>query len=269
MSKPFLPINTFGAFRQVSLDVRSQDAFIQGNGVVFEHYKSFPCPIGQNDLLSIRQPHHEHSQCSNGYVYKFAGLVSATYTSNTETSGLTDVGIVDGSVAQVTFPRFYDGTEDPVYVKPYDRLFIKNDPVLTVGEQKVEAHVTGKDKLTYKAKIVEYLMDAQGVEYGDGDYTLENGQIVWTGTRRPGFDADLNRGVIYSIRYLYQPFFYVSRLMHEVRLSAQPGENGEKTQTRAPYSAMIVRENNFFKDNDNTNSERAVIKPREGLFGPR
>jgi hypothetical protein len=260
-------------FQAVNMDLDAQDAFIKSVGIQMEHFKAIVCPIGAVDLMDGRAPHHEHHGCSNGYIYRFAGTVYVQFTSNTATSSLTDIGLIDGSVVNVTFKRFYeDNPNKQVYVQIYDRFYVKNKVVLAPNSQKVEAHITGIDKFTYKVEEVEDpIIDANNVQYFSGDYTIRDGVLYW-GDKRPVFNPATNKGTIYSIRYLYTPFFYVSRLIHEVRVQNKTDFiSGEIKQQRAPYSAFLSREYYLYKEEKDTldDTRRDLISPRDGSFGPR
>ncbi len=259
-------------FQPVHMDIASQDSFIKGVGVEMAHYKAIVCPLGAVDLMDSRSPHHEHGDCSNGYIYRFAGMVTAMFTGNSATSSLGDIGLIDGSVVNVTFPRQYNDSDKQVYVQIYDRFYIKEKVILAPNSQRVEAHITGIDKFTYKIEEVEDpIIDANGTQYFIGDYAINDGVLYW-GAKRPPFNADTNKGTIYSIRYLYTPFFYVSRLIHEVRvLNRNDFITGKTTQYRAPYSALLSREYYLYKEekDNRDDTRRDLISPRDGSFGPR
>jgi len=248
--------------------------FISANGVAFDHYKAVLCPLGKVDD-GMRSPHHPPGHCSNGYIYKFAGVVTASFTNNAVTTQLSDIGLLDGSVVQVTFPQKYDDSDKQVIVQTFDRFYIKDLAIVVPTSQLVEAHVTGTDRLNFKAEYVEYLMDSRGNEYFEGsDFQVMDGSIVWTGSNRPLFDADLNKGTMYSVRYAYTPFFYVSRLMHEVRIfhTTDFMTNARKV-VRAPYAAFLSREKYLLKEergpNPDDNGPRSLMAPSDSFFGPK
>ncbi len=261
-------------FDAVNLDLDAQDKFIRSIGVEFLHYEAVICPVGVGDMMDTRPSHHDHNECSNGYIYRFAGVVSASFTSNSATSSLSDVGMIDGSVVNVTFPRFYnDSPEKRVYVQIYDRFYIKNQVVLVPNSQLVEAHLTGTDKFTYKIEeVVGAIVDSNNKHYGPSDYTISDGKLIWNTGNRPGFNPEINKGTTYSIRYLYTPFFYCSRLIHEVRIANKSNFiTGAKTNARAPYSAFLSREYYLYKEEKSLSEDtrRDLIQPRDSSFGPR
>jgi hypothetical protein len=259
-------------FEQIGLDLDAQDQFISQNGVKMTHWRSIPCPIGITDVMDHRGGHDGHGNCTNGYIYECVGDITVLFTNNPASAQLTDLGLLDGSVVNVTFPRYYDGTKNEIYVQSFDRFYISSCAVLVPAGQKVEANITGIDKLNYLAVKVESIYDENGVKYSDSDYTIVDGKIKWIGNR-PGYNQELNRGSIYSVRYLYTPFYYVNRLMHEVRIVNKTDfMTNKKVPQRAPYSAHLAREYYMFKEEkkeDGTNTNRQVIQPRDGVFGPR
>jgi hypothetical protein len=261
----------------LNFDMDSFNRFIEGNGVPLKHYSSTKCPIGMVDALSIRAPNHDHSECQNGYIYKYEGTVLGSFTNNSALAQLTDVGILDGSSVSVTFPQFYsDLPEKQVYVQTYDRFYIKDLAVVVPNTQLVESHITGIDKLTYYAEIVQHLIDASGREYRCGnDFSLQNGKINWNPNSKPLFDANTGKGMIYAVRYLYTPFFYVQRLVHEVRIAHKTDfRTNQRTIIRAPYAALLAREFFLYKQEaDNKqperNNERTMFTPAMGLLAPK
>ncbi len=257
----------------ISFDPEAFDTAIRSQGVQLIHYRAMRCPVGIIDQYDQRKPHDDHSGCSNGFIYTEAGRVTAMFTGVTEEMRQLDMGLLDGSTVQVTVPRFYDDTEDElVRVAPFDRLYLAQEEVTVVHWQLAEAHVTGREKLSFPVVRVLDLMDANGRRYGDDDYRIENGQIVWVGAQ-PGFDAARNKGTIFSVRYEYRPYFYVTRMMHETRV-AQVDTPLERKVLRMPQAFLLTREFSFEKEDkdefaEDASSARQVKGPRDGAFGPR
>jgi hypothetical protein len=194
------------------------------------------------------------------------------FTGATDEQKQNDVGFIDGSTVQVTAPRFYDDTQEEVQVAPFDRFYLREEAIAVSHYQLVEAHATGRDKLSFPAVEVTDIMDATGRKYGPSDFKIEDGQIVWL-TGGPGFDASRNKGIIYAVRYLYRPYFYVSRIMHQVRV-AQIDLPLERVVMRMPQAFVLTREIVFEnEDKDelaaNPDSPRQVKGPRTGSYGPR
>src|SRR6266700_2034412 len=155
-----------------------------------------------------------------------------------------DAGLLDGSVVTVTFPRFYDDNPDKeVSVMVYDRFFLKDVNATSANTQRFEFHPIGRQKLTYRPTSIVYVVDSTGKVYSMADYTIQNGQLVWTSNNRPNFDPEINKGAVVAIRYKYQPYFYCTRLIHEVRIGQQEVdfETGGRKSIRLPYEALLAR----------------------------
>ena len=170
-------------FDPVTFDKNAFDEFLRANGTVLEHFKAIKCPIGKTDLDDPRSPHSAHSGCSNGYIYKCVGTVTAWFNNNSAMTALSDVGILDGSVVQVTFPTHYDNPSDKeVSIMMHDRFYLRDYPVSVPHTQQFESNIIGIDKLSFPVDCVEEIIDANGKEYGPGDYAIKEGQLVWTRT---------------------------------------------------------------------------------------
>jgi hypothetical protein len=216
--------------------------------------------------------HTNHSQCSNGFIYKHAGNVKVFFNGNSTSTRLQVMGLTDGSTVQVTVPRTYDDNGGEFAVQIFDRLFLKELAATSVNTQLIESHITGVDRLQYKAVEVEHLIDSNGVEYTAGDFEIQNGNIVW-GEKRPPFDPKAEKGATYSIRYRYTPFWYVDRLMHEVRVSrVMKMPEQEIVLERMPHGLLLKREYLFENEERVRNtptSDRDQPSQRSGSFGSR
>lgn len=271
------PVNAidheFPPGQAVTFDIVAFDDAIVNHGVAFVHHRAMKCPVGIIDQFDSRNPHGDHAGCSNGFLYTRAGLMMGLFTGNSLQTSANDFGLLDGSTVQVTFRRFYEDKEELVQIAPFDRVYLSEEDITVPHWQLVEAHATGRDRLKFPAVEVLDLVDAQGNRYTSADYRIENGQIVWVGNR-PGVNAD-GKGRVYSIRYTYRPFWYVQRLMHEVRVVQvdDPG-TGYRKVFRAPQACLLQREYVFEKEQNEGNaldpdSPRQLKGPADGKFGPR
>jgi hypothetical protein len=262
----------------LSFDPDAFDLAITSQGVELVHWRAMRCPVGMIDRYDSRRPCDDHQGCSNGFVYTCAGIVQALFTSVNNSRDPNDIGVLDGSTVQVTTPRFYDDTEHEfggeIFVVPFDRFYLKEEQVLVEHWQLVEHHITGKDKLSFPVVSVVDIIDAKGRRYSIGEeFDIVDGQIVWRDDLGPGFDVDANKGVIYSVRYRYRPFWYCSRVNHQVRVG-QIETLEERKLIRFPQSFQLQREQIFEKqmadkeaiDAPNPRQEKG---PSEGPFGPR
>jgi hypothetical protein len=266
-------------YEAVSFDIEAFDQLLQVHGVDFIHYRAMRCPVGMTDMYDSRRPHEDHSGCSNGFLYKQAGLATAAIMGNSKDVNSREIGFIDGSTMQAVFPRFYtklhvDDPDTHCHVAVFDRLYLAEEHITVINWQLFESNRSGVEKLQYPVVEIEHLIDSRGFEYSSADYQIKNGQIIWLGGRRPSFDPQSGKGDICSIRYRYRPYWYVSRLNHEVRVSQAEDFSGERKVWRMPYSAVLQRER-FFENEDRDDeavdptSVRQVKAPPTNPFGVR
>lgn len=269
----------------IDFDVEAFDSAIRSQGVKLVHYKALRCPVGMTDLGDNRRPHEDHSGCSNGFLYKKAGHVTGLLIGNGNDPQLRDIGFIDGASFTSTFPRHYDDTCEPskaFYMAPYDRFYLDEEAITVPTWQLVKANESGLDKLAFPAVDVEELVDARGDSYEEGrDFRICEGQILWLPNgRRPMTDLETGRGSIFSIRYHYRPFWYVARLLHEIRVTqvGNPMTN-ERKLVRMQQQCLLHREFLFLNEsnddmardprNPDKPSPRQQQAPEDGGFGPR
>ncbi len=257
----------------VSLDFAAFDHMIAQNGVPFVHFKSILCPISVVDRFDIRSDHLD-CRCDNGFLYELAGGLTAFFSGNSTSTAFQNAGLIDGSSIQVTLPRVYDDSNKEVVASEYDRFYLKDHVGFASHQQRFESHQSGTERLEFPVEHVEYLIDARGEYYKqDVDFILQDGFVKWTGQRRPGYDAVAHKGVVCSIRYQYQPFWYVSRIMHEIRVVREIDMlTGEGSTVRMPFAVMLQRELVFrsrTKTSPTDNNPRGANGPEDGAFGPR
>ncbi len=268
LEESFIPID-MQTKEAVHLDLPSMDGFVHGEGLLYEHYRALPCPIGKEDPFDVRKVHEDHSGCSNGFIYEFAGLMVCTSTGNSKSFQNLDMGLVTGSTLQVTIPRYYeDKPEKEVVIAIFDRLFLKEFKAKVVSAQLFEHNVSGMDRLKYSVLEVEHLIDSHGKRYHQGqEFVVAGGQLVWNGPNQPGMNPATGKGEVCSIRYLYTPFWYCHTILHEIRVVRSGPDS-----VRAPMTALIQREY-IFEDEQNDPrapvSPRQATAPRNGSFGQR
>ena len=260
---------------QVYFDPEAFDDAIRAHGASFIHWRAMRCPVGIVDLDDSRRPDDDHSGCTNGFMYTIAGKVTCAFTGNNNQPQMQETGILDGSSVNVTLPRFYDDTGLPVYIVPFDRLYLAEESIVVVEWELTEAHATGRDKLRRPAVKVQDLVDNKGIRYTEGvDFEVQQGQVVWLTQNRPQPDLQTGKGAIYAVRYLFRPYWYVKRLEHEVRVSQVDDPEGNRHTVRMPQAVSLMREFVFEKEEKDAEaahpeSYRQVKGPREGSFGPR
>jgi hypothetical protein len=268
---------------QVSWDLNAFDELLQSQGVQLIHYQAIPCPVGLISLDDDRRPHPDHSGCTNGFLYSEAGKITALFIGNGKNKTPDDMGFWDGSSVQATFPRFYDECcEKPFLVCPYDRFYLDEKSITVVTWQRFIHHESGADKLKFPVEQVLKLVGNDGKEYRiDEDFVVCDGQLKWVGDQPAptiGLDGPIqDRGAVCAVRYTYRPWWYVGRLMHELRVSQVSGPEGRSIH-RLPQNCLLHREYVAqSKDQPDlggpspadSDTFRTVMGPMYGGFGPR
>lgn len=275
-------INRNSPFTQLSFDLKKQDQFVTSLAVDFKHYKAVPSPIGQKDRGDYRRNDGVDTITSNGFIYKCVGTFSATMVDNRRREKRSEGGILDDSESRLILPRFYNKNEladgERIYLAPGDRLYI--------ADQNADVKVSNYHKMDYEpgvdnipmfpiVKLELPIIDSRNIEYVEGvDYCITTeGNIRWlVGGKNPGIDPDTGKGRIYTVRYLYNAFWYVVSLPKEVRVT-NVTTGDVRSPERMPYHAVIVREFLYHNQNkgDSANElkskdpKRAVKKPVEPI----
>lgn len=264
------------ADRSVLFDISAFDRSITSHGTKLVHWISQLCPVGKTDAFSVRRPHDHHFNCSNGMIYTKAGVVKALFINSGNKLDQYETGTISGTRVTVTTPRTYDDSDDEIQVAPFDRFFLDEEELVVPHTELFENHITGHNRLHFPVVKVVSLIDAKGIAYCPDDYTIEDGQLVFT-NKNPGYDTLINKGTICSIRYLYRPFFYVEDILHQTR-SIQVDTGLESKNIRGPQEFTLVREKVYDKEEKDEqsptpNSQRQVKGPRAtplgGPLGPR
>jgi hypothetical protein len=243
---------------QIGFDLDKQDFFIKSQGIRFEHHKGILSPIGKKERGDYRRADSLDTTSSNGMLYKCAGQFTAVLSANNKKKTPIDGGSMDSSRAYITLPRFYDAdgeyaNGDRIYLAPGDRIFVCNPSVdmKVAGEQEVHWDPNRDTQLMYPAKKVEYVIDSRGIEYFQGkDFKIsKDGNLKWLQRNNPGVDPDTGKGRLMAVRYLYDAHWYITELVHEVRMG-NVTQNGQRVEARLPYNAVVVREFIFHSRNN-------------------
>jgi hypothetical protein len=227
---------------QMGMDLESFDNVVRGKGVPLIHHRAMRCPVGLIDPTDVRRIHEDHSGCSNGFLYKAIGRVTTTLTSNAAEIKRQEFGWFDGSTVMATFPRYYDSDGDKrVLIKPYDRFYLEQQDLLTGTWELTKRRLDGApDKFEFAIVQVEHLIDSCQKEYFqhiDFDI-LASGDLSWRDGKGP------NVGSVYTAWYQYRPYYYVERLIHELRLypTADYLSPEEVRMERLGFGAVLQRE---------------------------
>lgn len=224
----------------IGINLIAQDKFVNDHGIIFEHWSAIPSPIGLKDRGDIRRPESLDTFSSNGFIYRKAGEFVGVIMNNSNQNQKVDGAIYDNSSARMILPRSYtaDSGGGEISFLVGDRIYAK-DLQLNVGNYQRVTY-SGVDKLQFPVSSVDFLIDSYGANYfQDINFTINhNGDICWVGIN-PGTDPETGKGNIYSIRYKYVAFWYISSLLSEVRMTnTGDGNNPE----RMPYQIAIQRE---------------------------
>lgn len=260
----------------VSFDIDRIEDLVRSHGVTCEVYSAMYCPIEVDDADDART--HTHPNCQNGFLYRYEGQTTVTFTGNSTAPEMTEYGTQDSSYVRATFPLYYDDCPDkPVILGQYYRVYISDCPTAVVNSEKIEHHQSGLDRLSYPVESVLRLTDNRGREYHVGqDFDLTpEGLIQWRPNKSPGYNPTLGRGVVISCLYEYKPFYYVARLPHEIRVSRKTNPmTGNAEVVRMQSEVALQREWMFSQSvrdeaDDGRGNTRSLTSPRSGGFGPR
>lgn len=268
--------------QQESFDLNRLDVFVTSLGIDFVHYKATPSPIGKSDRGDLRRNDGVDTITSNGMIYRCAGKFTATITDSSRQQHLGQSGLVDPAEARLVLPRFYNKNAvadgDRIYLAPGDRLYI--------GDPNADVKVANYQLMDYQpnidnepmfpiVKLEDKIVDSTNTEYKENiDFVITNcGNIRWLPEgKNPGIDPNTGKGRVYSIRYLYNAYYYVVSLHKEVRITNVTQNNVRKPE-RMPMYAMIVREYMFHNTNrsqeinqsENKAPQRAIQAPIEPI----
>ena len=225
----------------------------------------------RGDSHAVQSPR----KSSDGFLYKEVGTLQAFFSNNSSDFNIKAEGLIKHDIAIATLPEKYDNCDSPVLVAAYDRFYMENVELRVINFQYVEASSTGIDKLQYPATCIEWLVDADGIEYQEGsDFEItKEGFVKWLTQKRPGYNDKTRRGTVYSVRYRYTPYFIVSRILHEIRLSSITDPNTfDRKVERMPYQVALIREHVLADvNNDNSgimDSRFQAAPPVGGNTGP-
>lgn len=270
--KPPSPPNVLGTVfpnDRLTMDPVAFDNALRNQGIPLMHFRAMRCPGGLIDINDIRRPHEDHANCSNGFLYIYQGIVTTLVTANSVDPKLIDVGLINGSSVQTTFPRNYNAPDQDkmVYVLPYDRFYLCDPKILVATWQLSKRSNLPSDRYTFPVECVQNIVDSRLATYSPDTYDIQNGQIFW----KPGLGPE--PGTIYTVWYEYRPFWYVKMLMHEIRVVGNKDYvTGQASVNRMPFSAILTRENVFHNEEVNPDAPetpRSRAHPEDGGFGAR
>jgi hypothetical protein len=276
----------FGApYIEQSFDLNRADAFTQGLGTTFYHWKSTISPIGLNDKGDYRRQETD-VMTSNGYIYNLAGKFTAVLTGNQKDQRRPSEGaVIDASQGNLVMPRFYDPYKSPaigdcscvetpegkrIYLAVGDRLYCDpeaND--LVVNKEMLQFSYDSPGVPMFPIRVMDApIVDSRGVRYQENiDFTISNlGNIVWNESgSNPGIDPETGEGRTYSVRYLYRAFYYITSILREVRIT-NVTEGFSRKPERMPYFIQVTREyvyHNINNSNQFNKPQNPVVQNRQ------
>jgi hypothetical protein len=239
----------FSPNESVAFDFEAFESNIYAHGLEFIHFSAIPDPTGLLSKNDSRRPNVvDNPLASNGMLYIKRGKIQALMSGATKEVKASSGGITDSGIAQISPACFYVdppcGKEIRVYLTPYDRLYISQENILVTRTELVNSSISGVDTLKFPVVNVLLLVDSEGNFYQKDSYSILNGRIHWTeGKPRPSFDSESNQGQVYSIKYEMTPYYYVQRLVHDLRLIQGFNDaTGDRAVIQAQQSAIIARE---------------------------
>jgi hypothetical protein len=122
-------------------------------------------------------------------------------------------------------------------------------------------------------KVLGPIVDSRGVHYRENiDFIInECGNISWIdGMPNPGIDPSTGSGRVFSCRYLYRAFYYVTEMLREVRIT-DITRNGIRSSERMPMFVKVTREylfHNINRGNELNQPPKKEMEPRQTIGIP-
>ncbi len=260
----------------VAFDLDALDELLAAHGVELVHWRAMVNPAGMVDRHDSRRPGEDHVAASNGMVYTKAGCFTGSLLGNTKELRAATGGLLDAAVAQMTAPRFYDcragESQRRIYLHTKDRIYLREESILVVHQQLGEVSATLVDRLRFPVVEVQDLMDSDGLRFEEGvDFEVADGNVAWL---RPPAPSQDGKPKVYGVRYLYRPFWYVERMIHDIRVAQNLGVDGEREMHKAQQMVLVQREYVYRAENQdpeapNPDSPRQAPAAPDGSFGAR
>lgn len=268
------PVNQFQFLPESNaFDTEAISDLITAHGIPFIHYRGMPNPKGMIDRFDNRRPDASAADAINGMYYTRAGAIKCLFVGNSKEVKQSE-GIIDAGVASVTPDVYYchdeNQTPEEAFFAPFDRIYLAQENILVTKSELVEHSITGIDSPKYPPVKIQDVVDAHGKVYSQGDFAINSeGRIVW-GPNKPSINIETGKGVIYAIRYLYRPYWYVDRMVHDIRVAQTTDEaTAEKEMKRLPQQFIAKREYVYESEQSDSISRKHQQKPEDGSLPPR
>jgi hypothetical protein len=235
--------------------------FIDSQGIRMIHARPVPCP-NVRDLYG--EDHNPAcNECFNGYFYYNKTEFTGAFFGNQLERNFTESRSWDLDQANIVVP-VQDTAGNILDVQYFDQIIL---PEFTVRYyQRVEHSQSGLDRLQFPAVTVDFLIAKGGKIFRPGiDFIVEEGRIRWIG-ERPGWDASIQRGVVYSVNYYTKPHFTVLQLPHQLRVAQTQSQPGNKN-IEARFPQLCVCRKDFIPfDRADKIGEPDRPEPTDGSF---
>ena len=267
VNKMPMPEMLYGQFPdqspQVGMNGKAFEQLIRAHGVRMIQLRPLPCP----NQRSLNGGDHDPNcnLCYNGYIYYGRTEFIGAFMGNSINKNYGLSGTWDKDGAQVIVPS-KDINNNEMDFQMGDQLIMPDHTVRF--PQRVQHNQTGIDRLHFPAIDVDVIMDSSGQEYAKNvDYKVdENGMIKWLTQNRPGYDLDLNAGMVYSIAYYTRPYLSIQSMPHQLRTTQTQLPDGTTVQERFPQLVLVQK--NFIPYNDGDEvGQGSTPEPQDGSLG--
>lgn len=236
----------------VRFDSGGFDNLVASQGLVLEHWRAVPCAQGRVNGDDGRRPGPHEGCCWNGYHYFLGGQLMGVSQQAGMAIDIQDQGDLLDATAVLTISSVYNSDERvEVGLARRDRLYAMSPKVWGTKAELVDLE-DGVGRFQFPAETIELVYGASGKPIGPGGYTLAGQRIAVPGEK------------VVGVRYRYRPYWYVSRVLHEIRVFRLiDGASGEPGDERAPLQVVAQREY-FYEASDQVGSaaqDRKVSAP--------
>lgn len=238
-----MPEQIFGQMQdelnQVGMNPAPFEQLIRAKGIRMIHQKPLPCPNQRTLTGGDHDPNCD--LCYNGYLYYDKKEFIGAFTSNSNNRQFGMTGTFDMDQATMIVPsKDIEGNE--MDFQFFDQIMI---PDFTVRiYQRVKANQTGLDRLHYPATRIDKVVGPRGEEYFPGIDCIvnESGMIKWISQNRPGYDLEIDSGVIYSVNYYTAPRLTIIGMPHQLRVTQTKDKDGNSVQARFPQLVIVRKD---------------------------
>lgn len=201
------------------------------------HYRHAPNP----DRASLHAPVDPNTQSAHRGVRYYSvrplGVVPTSFKleERLQVQGVWGMGTV---IFNVTGQYNDDAPEKTVYIRERD-LIVLNPTITMMTQQLFEFNPTGPQRLNYRVKGVDYLADDTNIYQEGRDFSLVNGEIVWTETGyKPRFVN--GQGAVLTCVYYMTPIYIVQNLPHSLRIIPSNSTGHGALPREAVYAPQLV-----------------------------